>query len=330
VAVPEHPAGFTDGADLGNVIPFVRLKRDGDQPTKAPEVGLGPADHRVPAPGAAGSRAQIIALIAASALLHGGLLVAALDRDPPPMASIGLEAISVEIVVGAASPVEPETPTEAKTSTAAPTAPDPQPPEATEQREAAVQPRDMPPEPEKPPVEITPPEPVALAPPPAQGAPKPPERAAEPQTQPEPVPAPKPPKPPVREATPPRPHRPPATDARPPTRHAALAPAPSTPGSASPGRSDADTNYRGVAAAHLAKFKQFPADARSRGEQGSGVVSFTIDAGGRVTRVALVRGTGIASLDQESQAMVRRASPFPPPPGGHAISITAPVNFHLR
>ena len=40
--------------------------------------------------------------------------------------------------------------------------------------------------------------------------------------------------------------------------------------------------------------------------------------------------TGIASLDQESQAMVRRASPFPPPPGGRSVSITAPVSFHLR
>jgi protein TonB len=60
------------------------------------------------------------------------------------------------------------------------------------------------------------------------------------------------------------------------------------------------------------------------------VVSFSIDAGGRVTRVVLVRGTGIASLDQESQAMVRRASPFPPPPSGRPMTITAPVNFGLR
>ena len=86
MAAPADRAGLLDGADLGNVIPFARLRRDGDQATEAPEVGLDPADHRVPASGATGSRAQILALIAASALLHGGVLIAALDREPPPMA----------------------------------------------------------------------------------------------------------------------------------------------------------------------------------------------------------------------------------------------------
>jgi protein TonB len=129
------------------------------------------------------------------------------------------------------------------------------------------------------------------------------------------------------EAHPKRDHGKPTANARPNNRHTAAAAAPSGAG---PGRSDAETNYRGIAAAHLARFKQFPAEARSRGEQGNSVVSFTIDGSGRVTRVALVRGTGIASLDQESQAMVRRASPFPAPPAGRPVSITAPVSFHLR
>jgi TonB family protein len=102
------------------------------------------------------------------------------------------------------------------------------------------------------------------------------------------------------------------------------------PGGAGPGSSASESNYRGTAAAHLARFKQFPADARSRGEQGTSVVSFSLDGSGRVTRVTLVRGTGIASLDRESEAMVRRASPFPPPPGGRPMTISAPVNFRLR
>lgn len=91
-----------------------------------------------------------------------------------------------------------------------------------------------------------------------------------------------------------------------------------------------DANYRGLVAARLARFKRFPADARRRREQGSAVVSFGIDGGGRVTSVRLVRGTGFLALDDEVQAMVRRASPFPPPPSQGEMTFTAPVSFHLK
>jgi protein TonB len=49
-----------------------------------------------------------------------------------------------------------------------------------------------------------------------------------------------------------------------------------------------------------------------------------------VTRVSLVSGTGFASLDQEATAMVRRASPFPPPPDGRPLNFTAPVSFRVQ
>lgn len=96
------------------------------------------------------------------------------------------------------------------------------------------------------------------------------------------------------------------------------------------GRSDADTNYRGMVAAHLARYKRFPTDARGRGEGGRTVVSFSLNGSGSVTSARLVNGSGIASLDQESLAMVRRASPFPAPPSGRAMHFTVPVSFQLR
>ena len=96
------------------------------------------------------------------------------------------------------------------------------------------------------------------------------------------------------------------------------------------GRSDADMNYRGLVAAHLARHKQFPADARGRGEQGSALVMFSLDGGGAVSSVKLMRGSGIASFDAETQAMVRRASPFPAPPSGRPMTFTVPVRFHLQ
>jgi len=107
---------------------------------------------------------------------------------------------------------------------------------------------------------------------------------------------------------------------------------PSAPSSNSIGRgqSNSDANYRGIVAAHLARFKQFPADARSHGDQGVVTVTFGLSGGGSVTSARLVKGSGVASIDQEATAMVRRASPFPAPPSGRAMSFTVPVSFHLR
>jgi protein TonB len=96
------------------------------------------------------------------------------------------------------------------------------------------------------------------------------------------------------------------------------------------GRSDNATNYAGLVSAHLRRHQQYPAEARSRGDQGTATVSFSLDGGGRVTSARLARGSGIAIIDQEVQAMVRRASPFPAPPGGRAQSFTVPVSFRLN
>jgi protein TonB len=59
-------------------------------------------------------------------------------------------------------------------------------------------------------------------------------------------------------------------------------------------------------------------------------VSFSISGSGAVTSVSVVRGTGAAILDQELTAMVRRSSPFPPPPGGRSMHFTVPVSFRLN
>ena len=77
------------------------------------------------------------------------------------------------------------------------------------------------------------------------------------------------------------------------------------------GRSANDTNYPGLVSAHLRRHQQYPADARSRGDQGTATVSFSLDGGGRVTSARLARSSGISSIDGEVTAMVRRASPFP-------------------
>jgi len=96
------------------------------------------------------------------------------------------------------------------------------------------------------------------------------------------------------------------------------------------GRSSNDTNYRGLVSAHLARHKQYPADARARGDGGTAAVTFSLSGSGSVTSVRLARGSGVASIDQEVQAMVRRANPFPAPPDGRSVSFTVPVSFRLN
>jgi len=96
------------------------------------------------------------------------------------------------------------------------------------------------------------------------------------------------------------------------------------------GTSAPDAKYFGRIAAHLARRKQYPLEARSKRQQGTGTVKFTIDATGQVSAIELVRATGVAALDREIEAMVRRAAPFPPPPGGMSVSFAAPVSFRIN
>jgi protein TonB len=96
------------------------------------------------------------------------------------------------------------------------------------------------------------------------------------------------------------------------------------------GTSAPDAKYFGRIAAHLARRKQYPLEARSKRQQGTGTVKFTIDPAGQVSAIELVRGTGVAALDREIEAMVRRAAPFPPPPGGVSVSFAAPVSFRIN
>jgi protein TonB len=96
------------------------------------------------------------------------------------------------------------------------------------------------------------------------------------------------------------------------------------------GQSSAAKNYFSQVASHLSRHKRFPPEARAAGSHGTAMVSFTIDGSGEVGAVTLAHSSGIASLDAESLAMVKRASPFPAPPSGESMSFTVPVNFSLR
>jgi len=86
-------------------------------------------------------------------------------------------------------------------------------------------------------------------------------------------------------------------------------------------------------AAHIERFKRYPAKARSSGEQGIATVAFTIDRQGRLLTSRIVQSSGSPMLDQETLAMLARAQPMPAPPSDipdNKLSFVVPVRFNIR
>jgi TonB family protein len=278
----------------GNVIPLRGI--GGAAPSdRAPPVRVAAGDRPAP-PRSYGERRLHLALILVASLVVHAALFGALRTEPEITASIGEDAITVEIIVGADAAA------------------------GTAQARSDAEP-EQPPAIDKPQDEVTP----------EKAAKEEPTIEAETATTPveEPI------APVQKEVTPPQPNvaeTPPEAKPVQRPRHKPAAPAASAPAANSIGRGRmaGDANYQGLVAARLARLKRYPADARRRREQGSALISFVIGATGRISSLRLVRGTGFAALDEEVKAMVRRASPFPAPPRGAEMSFTAPVSFRLN
>ena len=120
----------------------------------------------------------------------------------------------------------------------------------------------------------------------------------------------------------------PATTA--PQRAPHLAAVAAAPSQGQPSASaDAMQTWRGQIFAAVARQKR----ADSQTAQGRPVVAFAIDRHGHLLASSLKNSSGVAVLDQEALAMVRRAQPFPPAPAdviGTSFDISIPINFTLR
>ena len=93
------------------------------------------------------------------------------------------------------------------------------------------------------------------------------------------------------------------------------------------------TRWQSLLAAHIERFKRYPSEARSRGEQGIAKVAFTIDHEGRLLSSRIVQSSGSATLDEETLAMLARAQPMPKPPDNvfdSELSFNVPVRFNFR
>ncbi|MBR1221123.1 energy transducer TonB [Bradyrhizobium sp. U87765 SZCCT0131] len=168
-----------------------------------------------------------------------------------------------------------------------------------------------------------------IAPTPPQPQPvvaAPPEQKAKPT--PEPV---KPKARPVREVKKPS-ERPPAPRTTAQPRAERVAPTQNTAATGAAAAAAA-ASYRSMLAAHLQRFKQYPAGSRSIGETGVVTLSFTVNRGGHVLSSRIGRSSGHPALDAETMALIRRAQPlpaFPPEIREASMSFSVPIAYALR
>jgi len=340
VAAVEPRDRLTDGsaaADLGNVIAFARARR-GD--SSAPPVVISPQDR--PAPQLPPGRSWLQgALILCSLIIHGGAFYA-FWQEPKPLLGIGIEAITIDIVIGDNRPAGPAPnlgPHEVDSKQVEEVKPD----EKFVEQERLIDAREVKPE-IKPDVARTD---TAKEQPVEQPKELQKElQAQQPQREPEqrqvvamvetpqaeiPTVLPRE-TPPDAQATlavrreEPKVARPPE-----PKQKKVAQPSEAKVAAGGSGRTAVASlaNYDGQVSAHLRRYQQYPAAARSSGAAGSGTVTFSFAASGSVTSVRLAKSTGAAVLDQEILAMVRRASPFPPAPDGRPQTFTVPLHFTM-
>ncbi len=116
-----------------------------------------------------------------------------------------------------------------------------------------------------------------------------------------------------------------------PRAEAALAPEMSAKAGVAVDDPVALATWRASLAAHVQRFKRYPAEAVGRHLHGTAMVRFTIDRKGAVVAAEIVSRSGIEVLDRESLSLIARAAPLPPPPhriAGTHFTFTIPIRFH--
>jgi periplasmic protein TonB len=113
-----------------------------------------------------------------------------------------------------------------------------------------------------------------------------------------------------------------------------LAALPAAPrqGAPNPYDSNAARTWNAQIVAQIQRNKRYPSEARSRSQSGMARVVFTLDRQGRLVDSRVTNSSGVAVLDQEALALLRRA-PFPPAPPGlpdERVTFNVLLNFGLK
>ena len=98
------------------------------------------------------------------------------------------------------------------------------------------------------------------------------------------------------------------------------------------GRPGSADSYFARLQAWLEQHKEYPSAARRRRQEGTAVLTFTMNRGGDVIAAWIQRGTGYRALDKEVIRMITRAAPLPPLPEDFAqdkLTLSVPVQFQL-
>lgn len=94
----------------------------------------------------------------------------------------------------------------------------------------------------------------------------------------------------------------------------------------------ASRSYAAKVRSWLYAHKIYPRRARMRREEGQVQVRFVLDRAGVLLEGTVVQRSGNAALDEEAEAMLRRASPYPRAPAelpGERIEFIVPIAFTL-
>jgi protein TonB len=154
-----------------------------------------------------------------------------------------------------------------------------------------------------------------------------PEIAPVPEEQQKPVEQPPPPPEPQQAtiAPPEEPQPQPVEQPKPPT--------PAVPARVKGGAPRVEPAWQTALVRHLQRYKRYPSDAQSRGEEGVVQLSFTVDRTGHVINHEIARSSGHRELDSEVMSMIERAQPLPPFPASMPqakLELTVPIRFSLQ
>jgi protein TonB len=101
---------------------------------------------------------------------------------------------------------------------------------------------------------------------------------------------------------------------------------------ASEGSPGVDPGYLAVLRAWLARYKEYPRQARMRRQEGTALLRFVLDRRGAVLEFAIERSSGVEALDRAVLNMLARAQPLPPLPAdlpADRLELELPVAFDL-
>lgn len=98
-------------------------------------------------------------------------------------------------------------------------------------------------------------------------------------------------------------------------------------------QTEVQINWQQQLQIHLERRKRYPRAAQMRRQEGMPWVKFSMNREGDVLSVELVESSGVAALDKEALALVKRADPLPIPPKeitGDVITLTVPIEFFIN